>query len=272
MPHSHVTPAIVLRSWPFGESDEIVCFLTENHGKVTGIAKGAKRSRRRFVNSLEPFSLVNLRFQDRPQSNLVLIIASDLARSYKQLASSLEKISFASYMVEITDGVVGEREESCVIFRHLRDGLSYLDENRASLRFLTAFELKLLQLAGYQPWLENCKRCGKNRSDTLTDRWYFSPKDGGIFCQSCSQWTKEIISIAAKALEILADLQAEKNVMSPCVLLPSSVVKEVRSAVQRFIQFHIDREIKSAAFLNDLSAGIEPHCLSNGNHNGNFEK
>src|ERR671924_166692 len=104
----YVTQAIVLRARPFGESDKIVSLLTESHGKVTGVAKGAKRSRKRFVNSLEPFSLVNLRFQDRPQRDLVFIIASDLARSYKQLASSLEKISFASYMVEITDGLIGE--------------------------------------------------------------------------------------------------------------------------------------------------------------------
>ena len=270
MRQSHVTPAIVLRSWPFGESDKIVCFLTENHGKVTGIAKGAKRSRRRFVNSLEPFSLVNLRFQDRLQRDLAFIIASDLARSYKQLASSLEKISFASYMVEITDGLIGEREETCLVFRHLRDGLSYLVENGASLRFLTAFELKLLRLAGYQPWLEDCKRCGKDRGVTLTERWYLSPKDGGIFCQSCSQWTRESISIAAKTLEILTDLQAE-NVMSRCVLLPSSVVREIRSAMQRFVQFHIDREIKSAAFVNDFSAVLDPHCLSGENH-GNFDK
>ena len=72
----HVTPAIVLRTWPFGESDKIVSFLTESHGKLTGIAKGAKRSRKRFVNSLEPFSLVNLRFQDRAHSNLAFIVAS----------------------------------------------------------------------------------------------------------------------------------------------------------------------------------------------------
>src|SRR5213594_1739589 len=161
MLHSHVTPAIVLRARSLGESDKIVSFLTETHGKVTGIAKGAKRSRKRFVNSLEPFSLVNLCFRDRLQNSLAFIIASDLLRSFKQLATTLEKISFASYIVEVTDGLIGERDENPLVFRHLRDGLGYLDEHGASLRFLTAFELKLLQLAGYQPLLDRCKRCGK---------------------------------------------------------------------------------------------------------------
>ena len=253
MLHSHVTPAIVLRARSLGESDKIVSFLTETHGKVTGIAKGAKRSRKRFVNSLEPFSLVNLCFRDRLQNSLAFIIASDLLRSFKQLATTLEKISFASYIVEVTDGLIGERDENPLVFRHLRDGLGYLDEHGPSLRFLTAFELKLLQLAGYQPLLDRCKRCGKDRRDRLTDRWHFSPRDGGILCETCSRWTKEILPLAAKALEVLVDLQVERSTTFPCMLLSSSVVKEIRFVMQRFIQFHMDREIKSSSFLNDFS-------------------
>ena len=253
MRHDHVTSAIVLRSWPFGESDKIVCFLTENHGKVTGIAKGAKRSKRRFMNSLEPFSSVTLRFQDRPHGNLTFIVAADLARSFKQLTASLEKIAFASYMVEITGGLIGEREENPLVFQHLKDGLGYLDENDTSLKFLTIFELKLLRLTGYRPLLNECKRCGKDRFNNLTNQWHFSPRDGGIFCEACSRWTTEILPLNAKALEVLAELQAETNIMSSRVLLPSSILKEIRSAVQRFIQFRMDREIKSASFLNHFS-------------------
>src|SRR5574341_272571 len=141
-----VTPAIVLKTKAYGESDKIISFLTENHGKITGIAKGAKRSRKRFVNSLEPFSLVNLGFYERPQSNLVFVCSSDLLFSFSRLATSLAKISFASYLVEITDGLIGEREEDPRVFQHLKSGLCYLNENDASLRFLTSFELKLLSL------------------------------------------------------------------------------------------------------------------------------
>src|ERR687887_1256935 len=253
MRHDHVTSAIVLRSWPFGESDKIVCFLTENHGKVTGIAKGAKRSKRRFMNSLEPFSSVTLRFQDRPHGNLTFIVAADLARSFKQLTASLEKIACASYMVEITGGLIGEREENPLVFQHLKDGLGYLDENDTSLKFLTIFELKLLRLTGYRPLLNECKRCGKDRFNNLTNQWHFSPRDGGIFCEACSRWTTEILPLNAKALEVLAELQPETNIMSSRVVLPSSIVREIRSAVQRFIQFRMDREVKSASFLNHFS-------------------
>lgn len=247
----HVTPAIVLRTWAFGESDKIVSFLTESHGKLTGIAKGAKRSRKRFVNSLEPFSLVNLRFYDRAQGNLVFIIASDLAFGFKHLLTSLEKISFASYLVEITDGLIGEREENRLVFRHLKDGLTHLEEQATSLTFLTSFELKLLKLAGYQPWLESCRRCGRERRDRWASRWHFSPRDGGILCESCSRMRKEIFSLSAATLEILTNLQEERR--SPDISLSTGVVKEIRSVVIRFIEFHMEREIKSAAFLHQFS-------------------
>ena len=50
------TEAMVLRSHPLGESDRIVTFLTRSSGKVRGVAKGARRSRRRFGSNLEPLS------------------------------------------------------------------------------------------------------------------------------------------------------------------------------------------------------------------------
>jgi DNA repair protein RecO (recombination protein O) len=246
----HVTPAIVLRAWSFGESDKIVSFLTEKHGKLSGIAKGAKRSRRRFVNSLEPFSLVSLRFQDRAHSNLVFILASDLSLGFKHLLNSLDKISFASYLVEITDGLIGEREENGLIFRHLKEGLTYLENHSTSLTFLTAFELKLLKLAGYQPALNGCRLCGRECRDQFGARWYFSSRDGGILCESCSRLRKEICSLSAATLDILRNLQEEEGISSSP---PTEVLKEMRSVVVRFIEFHMEREIKSAAFLSRFS-------------------
>ena len=68
------TRAIVLRTRAHGESDKIVTFLTQDWGKITGIAKGAKRSRRRFVNVLELFTHVALRFRPSRSDGLAFIL------------------------------------------------------------------------------------------------------------------------------------------------------------------------------------------------------
>ncbi|MGH7817711.1 MAG: DNA repair protein RecO [Candidatus Binatia bacterium] len=253
MRSSYVTPAIVLRTRPFGESDKIVSLLTKDFGKITGIAKGAMRSRKRFVNSLEPFALVNLRFQDRPHSDLAFILTADLIVGYRQLAQSLESICYAAYLVEITDGLVGEREENRAVYQHLSDSLRYLEENGTSLRFLTSFELKLLRMVGYQPVLDNCRRCHRERLDAAKRQWYFSPVDGGILCDGCANLRRETLPLGAKAVEVLAALQSERNLPS-AFPLSLSVISEIRAVTLRFIQFHMAREIKSAAFLQQFSS------------------
>ena len=99
-----VSPAIVLRSHPFGESDKIVSFFSEHHGKLSGIAKGALRSRRRFVNSLEPFSVVNLSFQDRPQSGLAFLLSAELIHGPQALLADLDRIAVGDNVPRVDVG------------------------------------------------------------------------------------------------------------------------------------------------------------------------
>lgn len=253
------TPAVVLRSWPYGESDKIVCLLTESYGKITGIAKGAKRSRKRFANSLEPFSLVNLRFQDRPHGNLAFFLSADLGFAYKRLVTSLEKITLASYLVEITDGLTSERDDSALVYQHLKYGLLFLDsDGTLPLEFLAAFELKLLRLAGYQPALDRCKRCSITRRDDGAVPWYFSGMEGGILCGVCAPTRKESLPVRAATLAALIRLQDEKRGEKKEGLdggsLPMAVLQEIRFINQCILQYHMEREIRSAAFLTKFVA------------------
>jgi DNA repair protein RecO (recombination protein O) len=247
------TPAIVLRARPFGESDKIVSFFTQRYGKFTGIAKGALRSRRRFVNSLDTFSLVNLTFYDRPHSNLAFVLSADLVHGPRMLMTELDRIAHASYLVEITDGLVAEREENPALFQHLKDGLANLETNGTSLRFLTFFELKLLRLAGYQPLLDNsCKKCHKKCLDGPLSRWHFSLMDGAVLCDLCSRSCAKVLPLGRTAVEILTALQADN--LPARLSLPASVISEIRSVVLHFIQFQMDREIKSVPFLHQFSS------------------
>lgn len=248
------TPAFVLRARPFGESDKIVSFFTQNYGKLTGIAKGAMRSRKRFVNSLETFSLVNLSFQDRAHSSLVFILSAELIQHPRSLVSELDRIAHASYLIEITEGLIAERESNPAIFQHLKDALGHLELNRPSLRFLTFFELKLLRLAGYQPVLDNCKKCHESGLDAPLSQWHFSLFDGGILCDSCARSCREVLPLGRTAIEILAALQTGTGNLPTHLSLPASVIGEIRSVVLRFIQFQMGREIKSAPFLHQFSS------------------
>ena len=246
------TPAVVLRCWPYGESDKIVCLLTEKYGKVTGIAKGAKRSRRRFANSLEPFSLVNLCFYDRPQAGLVFILSAELTRTFKHLAASLEKITLASYVTELTDGLTSERDHNMLVFKLLIEALTFLDKDGSEpLQFLASFELKLLSLAGYRPVLDRCVGCTRKHTGLVATPWHFSPAEGGILCGICARSRSQTLSVRDPVLEALTKLQREAHSdaaeVSP---FPPEILKEIRFVIQRFLQIRLIREIRSAAFIS----------------------
>ena len=251
MSNLYLSQAVVLRSQPFGESDRIVCFLTEDHGKVTGIAKGAKRSRRRFVNSLEPFSVVNLRFQDYPHRSLAFIHGCELLRVFRQLTQNLDRIACASYLTEITAELVREREESQVIFTHLRDALTYLNEQQVSGDFLTFFELRLLRLAGYDPMFDGCCRCKKRRS-AEAGKWSFSHRDGGILCAACAELRRDAHALSEETLRALCIFRAQDSFTESSFLTHPTVLRETRFLLPRFIQFQINKELKSARFLNSF--------------------
>jgi DNA repair protein RecO (recombination protein O) len=249
---NHTTSAIVLRTWPFGESDRIVSFLTESHGKMSGIAKGAKRSRKRFANSLEPFSLVTLRFQERPHTSVAFISACELQHAYTRLAGSLEKIAYASYLVEITEGLIAEREDNPMVFNHLREGLLCLEAGEISQLFLARFQLRLLKLTGYQPVFDRCGRCGVDRWQSIARLWHFSLRDGGVLCAFCARLRKEIFSLTPQALDLMAAIQNE-NATETDVACTPSILNEIRSVLLRFVQWHLNKEIKSASFLHEFA-------------------
>ncbi len=85
------TPAIVLKVMDFGESDKIVTFYTLGYGKLTGIAKGAKRSKKRFVNKLEYFTFLNITAVPGRRSSLSRIDQAELINPYPPLRENYQR-------------------------------------------------------------------------------------------------------------------------------------------------------------------------------------
>ncbi|MDO8722485.1 MAG: DNA repair protein RecO, partial [Syntrophales bacterium] len=119
--------AIVLRAIDYGESDRIVTFYTADFGKIKGIAKGAKRSSKRFANVLESFSCLQLLFSMRNYDGLALIEEGKVLNHYIGIRSDLKKILYVSYMLDITDQFTVEHRKNETLFRLVRDFLELFD-------------------------------------------------------------------------------------------------------------------------------------------------
>ena len=262
------TPALVLRGRTHGESDKIVTFLTRDWGKVTGIAKGAKRSQRRFVNVLEPFTHVQLRFRPIRTDELAFIFGCDLLRSFRAPSRDLQRYGFASYLTELIDVMVAGRESGQELYELLLQGLTVLEEyTELPPLFLSAFELLLLAHTGYAPNVDRCQRCGlpvaaSHSSKAIPTPVAFSPSLGGLLCVRCRDTGGATIRVSPETLHLLKNSQStQPNTLLLTHAAPQTC-RELRAIVTGLLSRHLSRPLKSRAFLEQ--AGLLTDSLVDG--------
>lgn len=242
------TVAIVLRARAHGESDKIVTFLTRNWGKVTGIAKGAKRSRRRFANVLEPFTHVQLRFRPSRADDLAFIFGCEIVRSFRAPGRDLQRYAFASYLAELIDVMIAGRESGEETFALLLHGLTALEEcHQLPPLFLPAFELLLLAYTGYAPNVEGCQQCGfpiPGKTPVV-----FSPSLGGLLCVRCYGRGGATLLLSEETLRLLGNPKEMNPEMFLLTEASSRVCQEMRAVITGLLSRHLARPLKSRAFL-----------------------
>jgi DNA repair protein RecO (recombination protein O) len=250
-PHETTTPAIVIRARAFGESDKIVTFLTRDLGKLSGIAKGAKRSKRRFVNVLEPFTDVNLRVRQRSTSELAFVLACELVEAHRSFAQDLVKFACASYVLELTDHMIRGREAGSEVYELVRGALDLLDRGGHAPGVLRAFELHLLRSTGYEPVLDRCRRCDA-RLDAA--HAYVQPARGGVLCAACRGDGRTSV-VARATLDRLLDLQRAcfDGTDTGAFALPPAVATEARALLRSFFAATLTAPLASERLLETIS-------------------
>lgn len=205
MPSEFATPAFVLHTRAYGESDRIVTLLTEQHGKITGIAKGAKNSRRRFGGTLEPFIHIRVVFQSRSSSDLVFLLRCELLQSHRTFTQDLDRYGAGSYVLELTDRMVLGRESGRDVYRLLHDAIRLLDAGAPPSSLLRAFDLHLLRMSGYAPAFDRCRSCAEAVGSATS---YLSVERGGLLCRGCVRPGEVVRPVGAATARLLALLAA----------------------------------------------------------------
>lgn len=246
------TSAIVLRSTPYGESDLIVTLYTLDFGKIKGIAKGAKRSRKRFVNTLEICSYVQVTFFEKETRDLVRLNHCDLIRPFESLREDITKLAWASYFIELVNEMTAERIKNKPLFELLVFFLNLIDQGMLKEEIQRIFEVRLLSHLGYQPLLDHCTRCQKHFSG---EKFFFGIREGGVLCPSCAANLPGLVPISLgtiKTLQLTQSLPLEK--VGRVSFSPQSL-KESQAVLSIFLQQYLGKELKSKRFFEQISPG-----------------
>ncbi len=234
----------------YGEADRIVTFYTSGFGKLRGIAKGARRSRKRFANALEPFSCSRLLFSRRGADSLALIEGSDVTCHFSTIRTDLEKTMTASCLIDLTDQFTQEDKKNEPLFRLLYDFLQLLEAGSEAESLLRFFEIRLLKLSGYDPVLDHCLACKTLVRQETSYR--FNAADGGLLCGDCRPETPDAIPVSLGTIRtLMLGRELPVNRLGR-LLLSVQAAEESRRLLGHFIQHLLGRELKSVHVLNDI--------------------
>ncbi len=249
MLETHSSRAVVLRWRAYGDSDKIATLLSEDFGKLTGIAKGARNSRRRFPNSLEPLARVRVRFRQRPGAGLAFLESAELLAPTTPFAEPV-RFAYGSYLIELADRMTLEDEPARDRYALLAEALDELERGPATTAFLRAFELQLLSHAGFEPQLERCARCERAWRDDETA--WLSLHHGTLACGPCRPMDEAPLEVAAALLARLERLKSQPLASARATPF-AAMAAEAALLTGRLLALHLARPLQSVKLIEQLA-------------------
>ncbi|ARC85521.1 DNA repair protein RecO [Clostridium argentinense CDC 2741] len=235
------TRAVVIKTQDYKENDKLVWLFSEELGKISVIAKGARKSKSKLMSSTLPFCYGEyVVFKGR---NLYTLNEAKIIDSFQQMLTDFEILIYGSYFNELID-IACEEENYGTLFKDFVTSFYLIKNSVADLEILArAFELKLLRATGYGLNLEQCSICDKK----LKSSNYLSFQYYGMVCNECEKaYGIHITALAYNILKFLNSIELEKV---PRVTINEEAKKELNKILSSIINANYTRKPKSLLML-----------------------
>ena len=244
------TEAILLRKQDLRETSLILTFYTRDFGKIRGIARGVRGPRQSAAGgSYEILSLDEIVFYERKRGDIFTVSQCDLVDYFNIIRSDLTRLSYAAYMAELLDSVTSLSDPNPEVFRLGLDSFRLLSEGASPRRVARLFEIKLLSLIGMMPELELCASCGGVLGEGGSR---FSFKNGGLICARCSTSEKTSSPILPGSVKFLSYVQSSPFDKASKIKVAEAVGREVEAILRKFLDYHVERRMRSVAFIKSI--------------------
>jgi len=255
VPAAEQTHALILRAVDVGESDRILHLLVPEHGRVTVVAKGARRSTKRFSGTLDLFNHLRVSLHRRRGSAIGRLEQAVLVRHFAPLRHDAARFALASYLLELLDRLApegGARRDMQRLFRFALDSFEAISLHRPDVALRTILELRALDALGVRPELRRCVGCAR---DLVDERLGFHVADGGPVCSACAAQRSGVVPVHLGTLRALERALALDVAQLDRLILSSSLLQEARRVVSRFQRCHVGVELRSERFLDRMGLG-----------------
>jgi len=250
---SYSTPAIVLRKVDFGDYDLVITFFTLKEGKISAIAKSAKKSTKRFAGILELFSALNVVFSTGRRKGLPILQEATLKYPFPSIRTSMLKTAYASYWAELINEWMESGQEQGEIYQLFQYILRKLDSCQASEAALSIlFQMKFITLSGLSPNLRQCSVCRIEVEKIKETRVQFDFAKGGILCDRCASKTLRNTFLSKGIIKQLLWIESGDLVKAVRVKFTSDALRESLGFLETFVPYHLGKEPRSLKFLQQI--------------------
>ena len=175
------TQGIVLKSVTYKENDLILTIYTRKLGKISAVARGAKKSKSSLLSSSQTFAYSN--FTLKKEGNMYRVTQSEIIKSFYNLSYNFEAFSYATHILKLIDNFIVDNQSNNRLFILLAQSLYLFCEEDIDMEYVSlCFELKFLDYIGFKPIVNKCVSC--YNSDFKSP--VFNIYEGGILCEKCS--------------------------------------------------------------------------------------
>jgi len=240
---------IVIRTIDYGEGNKIITLFSLEAGKISLLARGAKKTKSRLAAVSQLFTHGIYMYQASSGSNSIGVLSQgEVINSFANIRQDIWKTAYAAYAVELLGKVLEEKEPNHFMYKLLLYVLLYLDQGIDGEALLRILEFNVLEYAGFRPNIYNCVHCNNKEIVALSVRL------GGGLCQDCLKYDQEAILVKPTIFKILRQFSQLDLARLTKISLKEETKKELESVLEKYIAEYLPIQLKSKQFLQDMKA------------------
>ena len=241
-----VTHGLVLRETETKESDKILTVLTAQEGKISVIARGARRKNSRLAAACQLFVWSEMTLYKR--GNWHYLDAAEPVELFGGLQTDLVNFSLAAYLCELTEFVAGEDTPAQSLLRLLLNGLyalAYLGKAPSLVK--PAFTFRLLALSGFEPMTEGCAVCGAETADAPV----LDVVQGMVHCRKCGAGGEDL-PLSQPCLAALRHILHGPDKKLYSFSLQKNDLRLLDRAAEAFAAAQLERSFRTLAYYKSI--------------------
>jgi DNA repair protein RecO (recombination protein O) len=237
----------------YGDFDIIVTFFTLQKGKLSLIAKSAKKSTKRFAGILELFSVLEIVGSANRGKGLPVLQEAVLKQPFGGIRADFKKTAYASYWSELIYNWIEENYKQTALYYLFDHVLTELDSGSIPEDMLNIlFLMRFLSFSGHVPNLDDCSRCRTKLENFKQDIVEINLSRGGILCENCSTGSKTVRSLAKGTIKQLLWIERGNFARASRIKFAQPTLRESTEFLEDFISYHLGKRPRSLKFLRQI--------------------